>query len=270
MALSFPKNQREDLYVNEEVPETPEAQSAKESTPLADDFGGSIKENPKQSIISNMIEKRSSDLDPKAARQGIELYRDRLEDLEKQADRVVVKDDTSAETATEMIAQVKTLFKDIESVRKQIIEKPDKFVRSVNAFAKKFKDQIAGIEGGLKRKVGDYSYQKELKRREAERKAREEAERKQKEMDEAAKKAGVDTVKLPEQVVPKDKGPVRSDSGVASTRMVKKHRIVDEAKVPRMYLMVNERAIRDAINGGIAEIPGVEIYEEAEVRVRTY
>jgi diketogulonate reductase-like aldo/keto reductase len=38
--------------------------------------------------------------------------------------------------------------------------------------------------------------------------------------------------------------------------------------VPREYLAVDDTAIKAAIKAGIRSIPGVEIYEEAEVRVR--
>jgi hypothetical protein len=44
--------------------------------------------------------------------------------------------------------------------------------------------------------------------------------------------------------------------------------VVDLEKVPRQYLMVNQRAIDAAIAGGVREIPGVRIFEEVRTAIR--
>lgn len=45
-------------------------------------------------------------------------------------------------------------------------------------------------------------------------------------------------------------------------------RVVDPAKVPARYLMVNESAIKTSIAGGVREIDGVEIYEDVRTAIR--
>lgn len=44
--------------------------------------------------------------------------------------------------------------------------------------------------------------------------------------------------------------------------------VVDFDKVPRHYLMVNERALQAAVDGGMRSIPGVDIREEARTSIR--
>jgi hypothetical protein len=44
--------------------------------------------------------------------------------------------------------------------------------------------------------------------------------------------------------------------------------VQDATKVPREYLIVNEPSIRQAINGGIREIPGVRIYQDESISLR--
>jgi hypothetical protein len=69
---------------------------------------------------------------------------------------------------------------------------------------------------------------------------------------------------LPRQVVEKPAAPTGT-----STRMVWKHRLVDPAAVPREYLVVDEKKIRQAVRDGVREIPGVVIEQKPELAVRT-
>ncbi|TAJ89690.1 hypothetical protein [Reyranella sp.] len=45
-------------------------------------------------------------------------------------------------------------------------------------------------------------------------------------------------------------------------------RVIDPAKVPARYLMVNESAIKTAIAGGVREIDGVDIFEDVRTAIR--
>ena len=51
-----------------------------------------------------------------------------------------------------------------------------------------------------------------------------------------------------------------------SVSHVWKYRLVDAMAVPREYLAVNDKAVRAAIRDGHREIPGLEIYQESQVR----
>jgi len=62
---------------------------------------------------------------------------------------------------------------------------------------------------------------------------------------------------------------VRTEKGMMYTKVVKKFRIVDRDKIPACYLMVNEKAVENGIKLGIANIPGIEIYEEETTQLRT-
>lgn len=203
-----------------------------------------------------------------AARRRFAVYEDRIQKMRLEMTALEVKDDLSSGKATEMISQVNGLIREIDDKRKSVTGDHRKFVRSVDAFVKGFRDHLEGIVREAKDKLGRYAYRKELERREAERKAREERERQQKKLDEAAKKAKVDPVKLPEMVMPEKREPVRSESGTASTRMVWTFEIMDATQLPREYLMPNEKAIKAAVDAGIRNIAGVKIYEKPFVTVR--
>lgn len=62
---------------------------------------------------------------------------------------------------------------------------------------------------------------------------------------------------------------VRTDEGSSSVRQVWNFEIVDAAQIPREYLMPDEKKLRAAVRSmGVRAIPGVHIYEEANVSVR--
>lgn len=75
--------------------------------------------------------------------------------------------------------------------------------------------------------------------------------------------ASLPEVQLPRAVV---EAPVKPEG--ISTRKVWKHTVTDPAAVPRQFLVVDEKAIRQAIRDGVREIPGVEIKQVDEMAVR--
>ena len=213
--------------------------------------------------------KSADPFDLDRAKSNLSVYEDKIRRMNLEINKLEVKTDVAAATITEMISQSAGLIKMLEKKRKDTIYDSDQFVRAVNRFVKIYRDQVDAIVRTGKKKLGAYQYQKELQRREAEKKAQDEVDRIQEEMDAKAKKAGVEPVKMPTIVAPRKADPVRTESGSASTRMVWKWKIDDAKQVPRNYLMVDFKAVEQALKAGIREIRGISIFEEADVRIRT-
>ena len=108
-----------------------------------------------------------------------------------------------------------------------------------------------------------------MERRKAEKAAQQAAAKKQAEIDKAAKKAGIDPVKMPTPVLPKKQGPVRTGSGTASVRTKLVFDVVDFAALPDEYKMVNPKALAAAITAGIRQIPGAKLIEKPIVSIRS-
>jgi hypothetical protein len=223
-----------------------------------------------QIVAQEKPEKPVRVFDIDTARNEISKYNDEFVMVESRAIELEVNDDDGAKLATEMLGQVVTFRKNLELKRKEIIKNPDEFVRAVNAIVKPVRERIDAIVKLIKEdKLGPYQYRKELKRREDERKAREAAAAQQAAIDAEAKKMGVETVQLPEMVIPQKKAPVRTESGTTTTIMVKKFRVIDLDQVPRDFLLLNEQKVRAAMSAGV-NVAGIEYYEEPQVRVRTH
>jgi len=80
--------------------------------------------------------------------------------------------------------------------------------------------------------------------------------------------AEMPTVQVEAPVIPKASGPVRTAAGTASNKKVWKFEITDAQAVPREYLVVDEKAIREAVKAGVRTIPGVNIFETTDIAIR--
>ena len=212
--------------------------------------------------------RHSKPFDLETAKKPFRKYQLKISEMKRQAAALVVQDEGSAQSATEMLAQVSTIVKTMEAERKSVILDPDQFVRGMNAFFRTFRQPLETVTGTLKKSLGDYSYKQELERREDERKAQEAQRKVQAELDKEAEEKKIEPVKMPAMVAPKKKTPVRSESGSSSVRFKKVIEVTDFAGLPDEYKMVNDRALQSALNAGLKNIPGTKISEKPIVSIR--
>lgn len=204
-----------------------------------------------------------------AAKNQLMSFRAGVNAMQREATEITVSDPATEGRCSEMIAQVKSLKKDIEAQQEILIAEPQKFVRSVQQFTLPFRGGLDAIEAQLKRKLGDYGYRKEMERRKAEAAAQAAAAAAQKKIDREAKKAGIEPVQLPTPVIPQETAPVRTESGTTSYVPVWDFEVEDISKVPPKYLVVNDSAVKAAIRAGVREVPGLKISERMQIRTKT-
>ena len=208
-------------------------------------------------------------LDLEAVQMGLRAaYDDGINRLVDMANAHEVTDEDSEKTAIEMAGQAKTFLKRLEEERKRNIAEPDTFVRGVNKLCKGFKDKIASIESGLKQKVGQFQWKKELDWRKREREAAEAAEKLEKQVEAEAKKAGVEAPIMPPAPVEKKETVTRTESGASAHIRTewKCTKVLDFAKVPDQYKILHDPTVNAAIKSGVRKIPGLQI-EEVPVTV---
>lgn len=226
---------------------------------------------PAQGQVPVMRELRDS-LDMHIPRLELVKFEAECNRLAAEANQIIIDGDVSQELAASLLGQIKQVAKAIEDKRKLLVAAPNGFVKNVNNLAKKLAAPLSLAEGTVKQKLLVHSREQEIKRLEAERKAREAAEAEQTRLADLAAKAKVE---LPPEVIAPEPAPViekpkavRTEYGTTYEHREWKHRVVDPQAVPREFLMVDEKAIRAAVVAGKREIPGVEIYEEVSIRSR--
>ncbi len=181
--------------------------------------------------------------------------------------------------AAEHLRMIKSMQKEVEDQRKEITQPLVASQRAANAFFKPFADRLSNAERAIKQAMASWKSEQDRIAREEQRKRDQEAERKRKEQQrqaQAARDKGrhARAQNLEAQAAQSVAPVVRSEAPKAegiSYRKVWNFRITDEAKIPRKYLVVDEKKLRQVVKalGSDAEIPGVEVYSEDQVAARS-
>lgn len=248
-------------------------------------------------------------LDLETVRPRFADYKMEAARIAAEAKALTVQDQESLNIAVMLGGNAKKIAKAIDAQRKEIILDPSEFVKGVNALCKMITDSLDDTERTAKAKIGQYQARVEMERRERERKAREEAEALQRklqaEAEEANRKAAEEARKRAEEeararnaseaeieaakkraeeeaaknavVAPTVAAPVvqeapkitRTEAGSASQRKVWSFEVENPEAVPREYLMVDEKKVRDAVRMGVRDIAGVKIFEDTKTVFRS-
>ena len=212
--------------------------------------------------------------------------------LVEQAKSVSVTSPAAQEQASELLQAIAQMRKEIADTFKPMKDAAFKAHRTVCDQEKNLDAPLLEAERRLKNAIGGFIAEQQRLAREAEeaerRRLQEDADRKAQE--ESQRLAIEDAVALeaegrveeaeavlanPVPVAPVRVAPAPVVPDVArvkgvSSRTVWKFRILDETKIPRDYLLVNEQAIRAVVarTNGKIQIPGVEVYADQQVAVR--
>jgi len=164
-----------------------------------------------------------------------------------------------------------------EAARKAAQELQDKLRREAEEANRKAREEAARraeeetrtrlareAEERAKREAESATQEKERRAREA---AQIEAARKKAE--EEAKAVEIEAPVVVPPVVPKAENVARADTGAAAfQRKSWEFEVEDIGNIPREYLLLDEKKVRDAIRMGIRNIPGIRIFETTKTVLR--
>ena len=220
-----------------------------------------------------------------------QMYLPEIERMRALAIAHIVTDEASQNEAITMAGQAKKLATAIEKKRKEVIEAPGEFVKTVNNFVKVFKDTLDEIDRKLKAGIQAHITRVQMQQREAQERARIEAAKTQRELDARAaalnaqreadaRKAvanGEPVKPIEEEVLsPIVVAPVvpvqkvfRSETG-SSVHLRKDWvwDILDISLIPGKYHIIDKVAVNQAVKSGIREIPGIRIYESVSAIIK--
>lgn len=168
----------------------------------------------------------------------------RLGEIVLVAKNIIMDNETAFRKITSLYSQAKDWENQIEFARKQANAPDQEKIRIRNDKAKELLDPLRQIQAIAKDKSIKYNLMLEST----------------KILDEENEKPVLGDAA--------NEKPLRGDGAIVYTRTVRKFRIVDESKIPAKYLKVDMEAIERDIALGIAEIPGVEVYQEKVVQLK--
>ncbi|GAB1371165.1 hypothetical protein MASR1M45_12270 [Candidatus Kapaibacterium sp.] len=195
-----------------------------------------------------------------------------IEKLATQCNNVVITNIENLETAKHLAKTAKAIENLIEEKRKEITAPILNEKKKIDDFAKtltsKLNDALKNIRGQI------LSFEKRLEEERIAEQRRIEAEKR--ELEERLKKAALEdtgsaevlekeSLKLIEM---NEQSAKLSNQTSNSVRKVWKYSISDMTLIPRDYLTVDEKKVKDAISSGIREIPGILIFQEDQLVLR--
>lgn len=195
-----------------------------------------------------------------------------------------VQSNEDLELAAEKLKEVKGKSKELTEMRLSMTRPLDDSKKRIMDFFRRPLDILASMEKTIKFAALNYQQEQERIRQEQERKlqeaARKEEEKKRAQLETRAQKA--EEKGNPEKAqelrekqadvfvpAPTLQSTVVKPKGIA-TKKIWKYRIVDEAAIPRKYLIPNEKMLGELARAtrGVVEIAGVEFYAEDTLAAR--
>lgn len=177
-----------------------------------------------------------------------------IQDMVLFAKSMTVENDGSFKSMTSLYRQARDWKKLIEEKRKGATEPFRRQTSAINDKAKELSEPLTTVEEIAKMKVD--GYQKMLEQK--------------KEIEDAKIREAAAILDIDENLyIPPIEKSIRGEGAMAYTKVEKKFRLSDISKVPAKYLKLDEQAIKQDIKFGVNEIPGLEIYEEKSIQLRS-
>lgn len=220
-------------------------------------------------------------------------------DLLKTAPEMVVQNQQDYQNATDVRALIKGTQKTLETLRKQLVDPLNKQVKDINARFKEWTDPLAKVDASLECRMLDWYAAEQRRIREEQARVEEENRRRREEAAaeearqmeaaaaaarQAAEDLGIDEAEAEAvaeeaanavppvapvlELAPVQETTTRGVFGTSQVREVWDFEVVSHLEVPREFLIVDESAIRRAVAKGVREIPGVRIFQRAQIARR--
>jgi hypothetical protein len=206
----------------------------------------------------------------------------RAADLVAAADRALIDSGTTMEQGATLDKMIQTVLKKLDEERTSWVKPLNEYVKRINGRFKFLTEPLEKARGIVKSKMIAYRQEQDRLAAEAAERARKEAEEHTLQIVLALEAEGktAQAEAVLEQAVdlpppppppPVPAGPVRSDIGAVSSIVDDwQYRVLDEFKVPREFLCLDDRKIRAAIKGkdGLRNIAGLEVINQPRMMTR--
>lgn len=162
---------------------------------------------------------------------------------------ISIKSDADIIKATEFLVMIKDKIDSLEFERQSYTKPLNESLRRLNARFKELINPLSEAERAVKDAINKYKEQRETQRLEAQSKLQ--------------KKNGNVNIALLDSVP----DVIESKSGEIRTTRRWVFEVVDEKKVPREYLKVDDSKVDAVISEGVRQIPGLRIYQKEDISV---
>lgn len=181
----------------------------------------------------------------------MEVHLPTISKLSLMAKNLVVEDIQSCGRALDVTADVRSLHKQLEELRKKAIAPARKIVQMINDAAKGLQDILMLAENEMKVKIALFQEKEQERMKLAEESVKELSER-----------LGVDIM------IPDDARLIQSSKATTYYKEEWSFEIVDVNLIPDIYWIVDEKLVQRHIDLGKQDIPGINIVKGKKFMVR--
>ena len=181
----------------------------------------------------------------------IKVYQKQVSTIVSKAEALTIKTEKQITTATDYLYQIKEASKKIKELKEGYTKPANEILKNARAMFSPLELKFKTAEMIIKDKMIAFDKEKQLQ-------ALKEAE----ELSKKVQEGEVDIIeagKKLQEITPKTG--YKGNEGAISYKTIKRIRIVNEAKIPRKYLVPNETLIRKDLLEG-KKIMGVQLIEE--------
>jgi len=169
--------------------------------------------------------------------------------------QIQTKDDVLV--ASQDLSNIQATLKAIEKKRKEFVDPLNESLKAINSSFKKLSEPLEKAKAILSGKITDWHVAEQKRIAEENERIRKEEEKRRK-IQEAHAAQGHEVAKPIEM---KREAPVENKIGSTYMRTDWAWELINEAEIPREYLMIDQVKINTAVRAGIRSISGIRIYE---------
>ncbi len=201
----------------------------------------------------------------KAPTNGLEIIasaKQQIDALAIACKNIIIYDDETLERGKTLAKEARKIEQFIEEKRKEVTKPLLDRKKQIDDFAKQLTNELNNAVKPLRSQIQKYEEEKERRRLEELRRIEEERRRQEEELRVAQAKGDTAQIAKIQEISELEAKEAELSEKSSSLRMVWTFEIVNIELVPREYLVLDETAVRRAIQSGEREIPGLRIYQK--------
>lgn len=203
-------------------------------------------------------------------KKALEPYEGTIVKITAEVRQAEILCDGDFDKIVDTVGFARRLIKEIKTVREGFTGKHYRFYKDCLSLQNILISKLEVLISEAQKRANEYGAKKRQEEMRKAREAEKEQQKLQKQLDDSAKKTGTEPVKLPvaAPAIAEPK-PIRTEAASAKIESEWCYRIKNISRIPRAYMIVNDRAIKQAIKSGVRKIAGLEIYEETKTKIRS-
>lgn len=191
-----------------------------------------------------------------------------IDALAKACQNLIINDDSSFEKGKNLAKEARRIESFIEEKRKEVTKPLLDRKKQIDDFAKTLTADLNNAVKSLRQQIQKYEEEKERRRLEELCRIEEERRRKEEELLRAQELNDASQIEKLQDLRQLEQKATQLSEKSSNLRMVWTFEVENINIVPREYLVLDETAVRRAIQNGVREIPGLKIFQKQQLYIK--